>query len=209
MAYGMEFRNGSDVVTLDSEYSRLSILQKGRYSGGATFSPAITTQEPPLVFVRPDATSTFSYVTILGTPGNWTGFSFLVDGAGSFFVAAFQARAVASYGFRVWGPSANLLIDSGTPCAQFTRTITDWTYLGSSSTGQGTTKSSWTATSPLNTGDYMLVNNIGMDVGGASTRFCKLYCTWDYQNNRIVPFVEGVANSIYLYISVTFAKPIT
>lgn len=208
MSYGMEFRNNNDVVTIDSEFSRLVILQKGRYSGGAAFSPAITTQEPPLVFVRPDATSTFSYVTISGSPGNWTGFSFLVNGVGSYFVAAFQAREAAKYGFRVWDGSEKLLIDSGTPCAQFTRTITAWSYLGSTSTGQGTLKSSWTAVSPLNTGDYMLINNIGMDVGGASTRFAKLYCTWDYANNRVVPFVIGAANSIYFYIPVTFAKPI-
>lgn len=209
MSYGMEFRNNSDVVTIDSEFSRLVILQKGRYSGGATFSPAITTQEPPLVFVRPDTTSTFSYVTISGSPGNWTGFSFLVDGVGSFFVAAFQARETATYGFRVWDGSGKLLVDSGAPCAQFTRTITDWTYLGSSSTGQGTTKSSWTAVSPLNTGDYMLVNNIGMDVGGSSTRFAKLYCTWDYSNNRVVPFVIGVSNSVNFYVPITFAKPVS
>ena len=209
MSYGMEFRNNNDVVTIDSEFSRLVILQRGRYSGGGTFSPAITTQEPPLVFVRPDASTIFQYATIIGAPGSWTGFSFFSGGVGSFFVAAFQARETATYGFRVWDGSGKLLVDSGSPCAQFTRTIIDWTYLGSTSTPQGQTRSSWTAVSPLNTGDYILINNIGMDVCGSSTRYSKLYCTWDYENNRIVPFVIGVANSIYFYIPITFAKPIT
>jgi hypothetical protein len=209
MGYGLEFKNNGDVVTLDSEFSRLVVLQKGRYSGGATFSPAITTEEPPLVFVRPDASCTFSYVTIGGSPGNWTGFSFIIDGVGSYFVAAFQSKATSEYGLRLWDGTPKLLMDIGTPCAQFTRTITNWTYLGSSTGAQGTSKSSWTAYSPLDSGDYMLINNIGMDVGGASTRFAKLYCTWDYANNRVVPFIIGVANSVNFFIPVTFAKPVS
>jgi hypothetical protein len=209
MSYGIEFRNSNDVVTLDSEFSRLVVLQRGRYSGGATFSPPITTDEPPLVFVRPDASSTFQYATISGTPGNWTGFTFIGNVPGNFFVAAFQSREVSGYGFRIWDGQSKLLFDSGTPCAQFTRTITQWTYLGSSNTSQGQTKSSWTAYSPIDTGDYMLINNIGMDVCGSSSAYAKLYCTWEYENNRIVPFVVGVSNSVHFYIPISFAKPMS
>lgn len=209
MAFGLEFTNNNDVVTLDSEFSRLVVLQSGRYSGGAAFSPAITTQEPPLVFVRPDSSTTIQYTTISGSPGNWTGFSFVGGAAGNYFCAAFKSRQVATYGLRLWDGSANLLFDSGTPCAQFTRTITSWSYLGSSSTGQGTTRSSWTAYSPLDTGDFVLVNNIGMDVAGSSTRAAKLYCTWDYSSNRIVMYIVGVNNSTYFFVPVVFAKPIS
>lgn len=208
MSYGLQFTNNSDVVTLDSEFARLVVLQSGRFSGGASFSPAITSVEPPLVFVRPDATMTFQYVTILGSPGAWTGFSYVGGGAGNFFCAAFQSKAIDSYGLRLWDGSSTVVFDSGTPCAQFTRTIVDWTYLGSVPTGQGTNQASWTAYSPLNTGDYMLVNNIGMDVLGTATRFAKLYCTWDVANNRIVPFVIGVNNSTSFFVPITFAKPI-
>lgn len=209
MAYGLEFKNDNDVVTLDSEYSRLVVLQSGRYSGGAAFSPAITTQEPPLVFVRPDASATFQYTTISGGPGNWTGFSFIGGGVGSYFCAAFKAREIATYGLRLWDGSTNLLFDSGTPCAQFTRTIMSWTFLGASQTGQGLTRGNWTAPSTLSTGDYMLINNIGMDVGGASTRTSKLYCTWEYENDRILMFTIGAAISSYFYVPVVFAEPIS
>jgi hypothetical protein len=208
MAFGLEFTNGSNVVTLDSEFSRLVVLQSGRYSGGASFSPAITTEEPPLVFVRPDGTTTFQYTTISGGPGNWTGFSFLSSGAGNYFCAAFKSRALATYGLRLWDGSSNLLFDSATPCAQFTRTITGWTYLGSSSTGQGTSKSNWTAYSPLDSGDYMMINNIGMDVAGTSTRGAKLYVVWNYGNNRLEPYIVGVNNSVNFYVPIVFAKPI-
>ncbi|AOE78785.1 hypothetical protein A7318_09385 [Pseudomonas lurida] len=209
MAYGLEFKNNNDVVALDSEFSRLVVLQSGRYSGGATFSPAITTQEPPLVFVRPDASTTFQYTTISGSPGNWTGFSFLGGGVGNYFCAAFKAREVANYGLRLWDGSKNLLFDSGTPCAQFTRTITGWTFLGSSQTGQGLTRGNWTAPSSLSSGDYMLVNNIGMDVGGSSTRASKLYCSWEYENDRILMFAIGAAISVYMFVPVVFAKKVS
>lgn len=209
MSYGLEFTNNNNVVTLDSEFSRLVVLQSGRYAGGAGFSPAVTTQEPPLVFVRPDASTTFQYATISGGPGNWTGFSFVGGGGGKFFCAAFQSREVATYGFRIWDGNSKLLFDSGTPCAQFTRTITNWTYIGSSTVGQGQRRSNWTAYSPLDTGDYMLINTIGMDVGSSSTTYAKLYCTWEYENNRVVPFIVGVSNSLSFYIPIVFAKPIS
>lgn len=209
MTFGLTFTNNNDVVTLDSEFSRLVIVQSGRCSGGAAFSPAITTAEPPLVFVRPDGTTTFQYTTISGGSGNWTGFSFLSAGSGNYFCAAFKSRELATYGLRLWDGGANLLFDSGTPCAQFTRTITSWTYTGSSQTGQGTTKSNWTAYSPLDTGDYMLVNNIGMDVGGNSTRAAKLYVVWNYGNNRLEPYIIGVNNSVNFFIPIVFAKPIS
>ncbi|MCJ7959162.1 MAG: hypothetical protein MUW57_22130 [Pseudomonas sp.] len=208
MAYGLEFRNNNDVVALDSEFSRLVVLQSGRYSGGATFSPAITTQEPPLVFVRPDASATFQYATISGSPGNWTGFSFIGGGVGNYFAAAFKARQVATYGLRLWDGSANLLFDSGTPCAQFTRTITSWTYLGSSQTDQGLTRGNWTGPSSLSSGDYMMINNIGMDVGGSSTRASKLYCAWQYENDRILIYAIGASISTSMFVPVVFAKKV-
>lgn len=207
MTYGLQFTNASNVVTLDSEFSRLVVLQSGRYSGSAAFSPAITTQEPPLVFVRPDTSSTFQYATISGTPGNWTGFSFISGGVGSYFCAAFKSRSTASYGLRLWSGSSDLLFDNGTTCAQFTRVISSWIFLGSTTTDQGLIRCNFTAASPLDTGDYMLINNIGMDVAGSS-RSSKLYCSWEYNNNRIVLFIIGVTPSTNFFIPAVFAKPI-
>lgn len=62
MAYGFMFKNNSDVVTLDSEFARLVVLEKGTWSGTGSgvyvpFSKAITTDEPPLVFIRSDLSS--------------------------------------------------------------------------------------------------------------------------------------------------------
>lgn len=209
MAYGMQFTNENDTVVLDSEYSRLVVLHKGDYAGPINFPTPITSQEPPLVFIRPNSSFTLSYARVNGSAGNWTGFSLVGGGAGKYFAAAFQSTPTASYGFRLWDASGKLLFDSGTPCAQFTRTISAWTFIGSSQTGQGTTQINFTAPSPLNGGDYMMINNIGMDVSAANVRSAKLYCTWDYTNNRVVVFTVGATNVTSLFVPVVFAKPMT
>jgi len=209
MSYGIKFINYSNTVVLDSEFARLVVLHRGDYSGPINFPTPITSQEPPLVFIRPSTSFTLSYARINGSAGNWTGFSFVGGGTGKYFAAAFQAAPTARYGFRIWDGGAKLLFDSGTPCAQFTRTISAWSYIGSSQTGQGTTRINFTAVSPLDMGDYMMINNIGMDVSAASTRSAKLYCSWDYSANRIVMFTVGVSNVNSMFVPVVFAKPVT
>jgi len=217
MPYGLLFTNNNDVVVLDSEFSRLVALARGNYSGsgGASvvFPFAITTQEPPLVFVRPAQSNTLCFCKISGSAGAWTGFSFTgiagVFTSGSWFCAAFQSKEAATFGLRLWDGSSKVVFDNGTACAQFTRTLTSWTYLGSSPTGQGTSRLSWTAYSPLDSGDYMLINNIAMDVAGLTSRQGNQYAVWDYGNNRLVMQVVGVDISSSYYTPVVFAKPIS
>lgn len=217
MAYGLMFKNNSDVVILDSEFSRLVVLEKGGWSGNGSgisvsFSKTITTDEPPLVFIRPAQSNLFCFCTVRGSSGAWTGFSFVgITGqstSGSWFVAAFKAEPTESYGIRIWDGNSKLLFDNGTPCAQFTRTITAWTYLGAVQTGQGLNRLSWTAPSTLSGGDYMLLNNIAMDVAGVTSRQGNMYALWEYNNDRLVIRVEGVDISSTLYVPVVFAKPI-
>lgn len=217
MSFGLTFSNSDDVVTLDSEFSRLVVLARGAYSGvggaGASFPFPITTQEPPLVFVRPDQSNTLCFCKLSGSAGAWTGFSFTgIAGSstsGRWFSAAFQSKELAVFGLRLWGGDSRLLFDNGTACAQFTRTITGWSYLGSSPTGQGTSRLSWTSNSPLNTGDFMLLNNIAMDVAGTTSRQGNQYAVWDYPNNRLVMQVVGVDIQTSFYTPVVFAKPIS
>lgn len=218
MAYGFMFKNDSDVVTLDSEFARLVVLEKGTWSGTGSgvyvpFSKAITTDEPPLVFIRSDASNTFCFCLIRGSAGAWTGFSFVgIVGAatsGKWFVAAFKSAPTAQFGLRIWDGNANLLFDSGTPCAQFTRTITAWTYLGSSPTSQGLNRLSWTAPSSLASGDFMLLNNIAMDMAGVVSRQGNMYAIFDYANDRIVIQAVGADLPSALYMPVVFAKPVS
>lgn len=217
MEYGLSYVNNSDVVILDSEFSRLVVLSRGNWSGtgggSAVFPSPITTAEPPLVFVRPAQSGVLCFCKVQGSPGAWTGFSFTgtagVSTSGSWFCAAFQSSQTAQYGLRLWGADTRLLFDNGTPCAQFTRTISSWSYLGAEQTSQGVYRLSWTASTPLNSGDYMLLNNIAMDVAGSTTRQGNQYAVWEYNNNRLVMQVIGVDIQTTLYTPVVFAKPIS
>ncbi|MDR8369225.1 hypothetical protein NM213_04775 [Pseudomonas lactis] len=217
MAYGVMFKNNADVVTLDSEFSRLVVLEKGTWNGTGAgvfvpFSKTITTDEPPLVFVRPDQSNVFCLCLIRGSSGAWTGFSFVGTvgqaTSGKWFAAAFKAAPTAKFGFRIWDGASNLLFDSGTPCAQFTRTITSWTYLGATQTSQGVYKLVWTTTFSLAVGDYMLLNNIAMDVAGSTSRQGNMYAEWQYQNDRLLIYAIGVDLQTTLYTPVVFAKPV-
>lgn len=217
-SYGVRFTNNSDVVTLDSEFSRLVVLEKGSWSGSGAgitvnFTRAITTTEPPLFFVRPNNSVTFCFCTPRGGAGAWTGFTFrgVVGQAtsGNWFVAAFKSEPTAIYGVRIKDAAGKLLFDNGTPCAQFTRTISAWTYLGASSDPQGQTRLSWTAPSPLSSGDYMMLNNVAMDIAGGTSRQGNLYAVWEYQNDRLLMQAVGVDLRIRFYTPIVFAKPIS
>lgn len=216
MSYGVRFTNGNDTVTLDSEFSRLVMLSKGEWSGTTSinigFPITVDTAEPPLIFVRPDQSNTFCFCLVTGSANAWTGFSFRTNGnfsSGKWFAAAFKSQPTASYGFRLWDGSGKLLFDNGTPCAQFTLTISSWSYLGSSQTSQGATQLNWAASAPLAAGDYMLLNNIAMDMAGVVSRQGNMYAVWDFPNNRLVMQAVGVDLPSALYMPVVFAKPIS
>ena len=218
MTFGVTFTNNNDVVILDSEFSRLVVVEKGAWNGSGSgvfvpFSKTITSDEPPLVFVRPDQSGTLCFCMIQGSSGAWTGFSFAgIVGqgtSGKWFAGAFKSEPTATFGFRIWDANSKLLFDSGTPCAQFTRSITGWTYLGATQTGQGVYRLSWTATSSLAGGDYMLLNNIAMDIAGSTSRQGNMYAVWEYHNDRLVIQAVGVDLQTSLFIPVVFAKPIS
>ncbi|RMV80351.1 hypothetical protein ALP04_04849, partial [Pseudomonas amygdali pv. sesami] len=58
MSFGVISINDSSYVQIDSETPRLCVLTKGSYSGttnaNVTFPRAVTSADPPLVFIRPD-----------------------------------------------------------------------------------------------------------------------------------------------------------
>lgn len=209
MAYGLQFTNTSGVVTLDSEFSRLVVLYTARYSGGATFPYPITSPEPPMIFARPDANSSFQWVRLIGSPGNWTGWTNNAGGGGTYFLAAYQAKETDTYGMRLWDGSSKLLFDTGTPCAQFTDVITTWNYLGASNPSVGRWVYNWNASVPLSTGNYMLINNIAMDMPGRDT-FSKLICTWTFSSNIITATLQNIGDygSGSFFLPLLFAKPI-
>jgi hypothetical protein len=223
MAFGLQFTNNSGVVTLDSEYARLCVICSGRYGptqesnlGSVTQFPApITTQEPPLVFIRPDtvgAVASASLCKVLGSPGNWTGFYvrafnvFTQPPSGRYFAAAFRAVASAPFGLRLWDGASNMLFDSGTPSAVFTRAYQTWTYVKYESGSQGDTRNYFTVDFNFPEDEYMLINNIGMSMVCGSAAGRLLGTLWDFPANKLWLVASGSSNPVFIYLPTIFAK---
>ncbi|PPS23788.1 hypothetical protein BVY10_26805, partial [Pseudomonas amygdali pv. morsprunorum] len=82
MSFGVISINDNSYVQIDADTPRLCVLTKGSYSGtntaDAVFPRAVTGNDPPLVFIRPDQNGIVQVsisVWFTGGPGNWTGFS--------------------------------------------------------------------------------------------------------------------------------------
>ncbi|WP_099489478.1 hypothetical protein [Pseudomonas sp. 2822-15] len=223
MIYGFEYINNEDVVTVDSEFSRIVVVSKGRYAptqesglGSTTyFSSVVTSQEPPLVFVKPDkvnAVAGLCRALILGSPGNWTGFyvraysSTSAQPNGYYFAAGFQVTPSAQYGAQLYDASDKLVFDTGSPVAVFTKALQTWTYITAGTDAQGLPMAYFSVPFDFSSNDYMLINNFSMDMAGSQTRDISLYCWWDFPSNRLWAITIGAAVQNSLYLPVVFSK---
>lgn len=227
MAFGVQFVNTSNVVTLDSEFARLSILASGRYAPNSdsgrgtivTFPATITTQEPPLIFVRPDAAGIAGMALFrpIGSAGAWTGFYFYGQPAinagasaapnGKYFAAAFSAAPTANFGARIWDATGGLIFDTGTPSALFTRAFQTWSYVSSVRDVQGYYWNYYKIFDGLPAaGEFVLLNNFGMSMvsGGTVGRQLGLY--WDFTANTLRATTTALNNPYNFWLSVIFAK---
>jgi len=219
MNYGLTFTNNSNVVTLDSEYARLSVIATGRFSpnleGGlgsvTTFPVAVTSQEPPLVFVRPDTVGAIAGLCLMrltGGPGNWTGFYVRAYNAisaqpnGRYFVAGFSAQPVANYGMSLWDGSGKLIFNSGTPAALFTRAFQNWTYIKSDNDEQGLFRNYYSVNFNFPENEYLLINTFGMKM----TSQRALYCWWDFPNQKLYAITVASSNPFAFWLPALFAK---
>lgn len=222
MSYGLQFVNNSGVVTLDSELARLVVIEFGDYipnsEGGLTsiinFSQPITTQEPPLIFARPTTeagTAAISNVQVYGSPGGWTGFSIrtrsvqYLQPRGKWFAGAFRAKAVATYGMRLWDGAGNLLFDSGTPCAVFTSAFQNWTYRFNQQLTIGNSNFFSVANS-FPESDYMLINNFGMNLTAGNNNGRLITSLWDFPNKTLYAVGTATANPNSFNLPALFAR---
>lgn len=223
MSYGLEFKNTSDVVTVDSEFTRLVVLGKGTYVpnqesglGSVTnFPRTITSQEPPLVFVQPSGSSGIAglcWMRVIGSPGAWTGFYVraydvnTLQPNGSYFVCGFAATALADFGMRLWDGSSKLLFDSGTPYARFTRSFQNWTYVKTDYTSNGMTRNYYRVNFDFPAGEYMLINTFSMSMLADDVQERNLYCWWDFSGGNLYALTVGTSNPFAFFLPAVFAK---
>jgi hypothetical protein len=223
MAYGLQFTNNSNVVTLDSEYARLCVLCSGRYApteesglvSTTSFPFTITSAEPPLIFVRPDTTSIISglcFARVIGSPGAWTGFYVRAYDAntarpnGRYFAAAFMASRSAAWGMDLWDGAGKLLFDSGTPSALFTRAYQNWTFVKSQPTGGAGYVNYYTVSFNFPANEYMMINNFGMSMVSGSVDGRLLASWWDFPGNTLWAVTTATSNPTAFYLPALFAK---
>lgn len=143
MTYGLSVLNDNNYVQIDSETPRLCAIYKGTYSSTSnvatvSFPSAITTPEPPCIFIRNGQgtpNDLYTNVTITGSAGNWTGFQISAINVdmrpnGKWFAAVFAARSTSNYGLCMWDAAGNLIYDSGTVPVLFTRASHSWSFQG-------------------------------------------------------------------------------
>jgi hypothetical protein len=222
MSYGLQFINNAGLVTLDSEYARMNVICTGRYApteenglgSGTLFPVVITSQEPPMVFCRPDTfgIGAFQFFRLIGSPGAWTGFyvrTYSTQTAkpnGRYFAATFGAQPLASFGMRLWDASSRLLFDTGTPTALFTRAFQNWNYDHYELSPTGSAANFFVVPFNFPENEYLLANSFGMKmlngvVGGRDIR-----TLWDFANGKLYAVAEGFSNPNTLFLPALFAK---
>jgi len=197
MTYGFQSINDNAFVQIDSEAPRLCMLTKGAYAGSGnastTFARPVTSVDPPLVFIRPDGGTMQVPISVwfTGGPGNWNGFSMkasVVNASlsGQYFAAAWASMGTALYGVRLWGPSGDLVYDSGAPAVVVTYAAGNWSYLGDEVLTVGR-RYIWAISKLLGTGEYISLNPFAMNCHNASSGGgCALGV--DYPNGRIMMY---------------------
>jgi hypothetical protein len=197
MSYGFQSINDNSFVQIDSEAPRLCMLTRGSYSGttnaSGVFARAVTSQDPPLVFVRPDQGVIQVPISVwfTGGPGNWTGFTMKASNvtatlSGQYFAAAWTSMGTAAYGMRLWDQNAALVYDSGAPAVVVTFAAGNWTYLGDEVLTVGR-RYIWSISRLLGAGEYISLNPFAMNCHNASSGGgCALAV--DYANSRILMY---------------------
>lgn len=198
MTYGFQSINDNSFVQIDAEAPRLCVLTKGSYSGSTvatgTFTRAVTSADPPMVFIRPNQTGVIQVpisVWFTGGPGNWTGFSMrasVVDAnlSGLYFVAAWASMGTAAYGMRLWDGAGTLVYDSGAPAVVVTFASGSWTYIGDEVLSVGR-RYIWAISKALGAGEYISLNPFAMNChNNATGGGCALGV--DYAGGRIMMY---------------------
>ncbi|QHD05556.1 hypothetical protein [Pseudomonas sp. R76] len=212
MSYGLTVINDSSVVSIDSEYARLCVFHKGTYTAnvGITFQNVVTTQEPPLVFIRPQNNGAFIQLglTLGGSAGAWAGAT-VVSGqahSGEIFVAAFSSKPITSYGLRMWDADSKQIFDSGTQAVIFTRAVQNWSYTHTTYSSQGLPTNWYAITLNYALGDYLMINNARMPMMGANNETRSGGLRYDFASSVLRFSVTTVSNPFYFSLQAIFGK---
>ena len=151
--YGFRAINDFGSVTISSAYKVLVFSERGTYQvnsqytdrggeGSVSFSKTITTIEAPQVFVRVAAASHANlgvYVSMVGSPGNWTGFRTFSAAPGSSPLQNFTLEYVAckfadsvqatGYGMNIRDANGVPVFSAQDKVVRYSKFATSWTMV--------------------------------------------------------------------------------
>lgn len=212
MIYGLQVVNDAGIISIDSEYARLCVFHKSDYTSGVSivFQNIVETQEPPLIFIRPQNNGAFIQlgVLIFGFAGAWTGAT-VTSGqghSGSIFVGAFSSKPSAPYGLRMWDANGEQIFDSGVQAAVFTRSIQNWTYTHTTYSGQGLPTNWYGVPLSYELGDYLMVNNARMPMMAGNNESRGTGLMYDFASSALRFSVTTVSNPFYFSLQAIFGK---
>lgn len=223
MTFGVTFTNNQNTVILDSEFASLCIIASGRYAptqesglGSVTYFPrVVTSQEPPLVFCRPDTVAAIAglcQMQLLGSAGNWVGFYVRAYSAntaqpnGQYFVASFGAQPVATFGIRMWNAVGKLIFDSGCPAALFTRSFSNWTYVKSEQTATTSYRNYYSVPFNFPANEFLLINSFGMNLLSGDNVGRTIATWWDFPSSTLWAITDCFSNPYDFHLPAVFAK---
>jgi hypothetical protein len=204
MAFGFRSVNESSYVQIDADSPRLCVLERGSYGGtnyvaNVVFARPVTTQEPPMVFIRPTVTASnelYRTMVLQGSAGNWTGFRMSMmninyQPTGQWFVATFASRGTDSFGMRLFDASANLIFDTGAYAVAFTSVLQSWTYAGQVQLSVGALYK-WIAGRALGADEFFMLNVFSLACQDATAGgTCAV--SMDYANNQACMWSNSVS----------------
>lgn len=204
MNFGLQVVNDGNYTQIDSDQPRLCALYSGAYqasgssSVSVSFPAAITTPEPPCVFIRNSEArpnDVYTGMTISGGPGNWTGFSITslnVDfrPAGKWFAAVFASISKADYGLRMWNASGVLIFDSGAAPVIFTRANNSWSYQGQVVLNATAQAYYWAngSVAPMQSDEYFMINPFSRGILQKHINWMGSGVRFNYSANRLQVF---------------------
>lgn len=207
MSFGITISNDNSFVQIDSDTPRLCAIYNGNYSAGSniaivTFPAAITTVEPPCIFIRnaPERNDElYDGMIITGGPGNWTGFQIRANNinwrpAGKWFAAVFASKAQSNYGLRIWDGAGGIVYDSGAVPVVVTKSNSTWSYMGS--VQFPTLGSAYyyanALVAPLASDEYFMINQFSRGAVNTTGAYHRRGVRFNYSTSRLEMYIVAI-----------------
>lgn len=180
--YGLSVSNSYGTTLINSQYKVLVFSERGTFQitskytdregqGAVTFVKPILTQEPPHIFLRYVSgvhNDLGVYTTVIGGPGNWTGFRVTSGVRGGSSVQNYQVeyvsckysdqRSLTRYGMELWDATGAIVFTASDRVVRYSKFTKVWTLTG------GTRVTIYNSNLTIDNDDFVCVSSLDRGV---------------------------------------------